>query len=69
MTLYEDLKYRELIHNVTDEKIEEALNCEKLNFYLGADPTGDSLHIGHLVVYLFASRWLYRFYRRSKAGR
>lgn len=56
MTLVEDLKWRGLIHNVTDDKILEILDNEKVNFYLGADPTGDSLHIGHLVVYLLAKR-------------
>jgi tyrosyl-tRNA synthetase len=56
MNLYEDLKWRELIYDTTSEEIEKVLNEEKITFYLGADPTGDSLHVGHLVVYLLAKR-------------
>lgn len=56
MTLFEELKWRELIHAVTDEKVIDKLNKGELTFYLGADPTGDSLHVGHLLVYLFAKR-------------
>ena len=56
MTLFEELKWRGLIHNVTDEAVIEKINNGELTFYLGADPTGDSLHVGHLLVYLFAKR-------------
>lgn len=56
MNLIEDLKWRGLIYGVTDEKVYDLLNNEKISFYLGADPTADSLHIGHLVVYLLAKR-------------
>ena len=54
--LSEDLKYRGLIHSVTDEKVLEYLDNNKLSFYLGTDPTGDSLHVGHLLVYILAKR-------------
>ncbi len=56
MTLYEELQWRGLVHAITDEKIIDDLNAGKVTFYLGADPTGDSLHVGHLLVYLFAKR-------------
>ena len=56
MTLFEELKWRGLIHSVTDEAVIEKINKGELTFYLGADPTGDSLHVGHLLVYLFAKR-------------
>jgi len=56
MNLVEELKYRKLLYAVTDEDLYDKLNNESLTFYLGADPTGDSLHIGHLVTYLVAKR-------------
>lgn len=56
MNLFEELKWRELIHNVTDEEIIDKINNGELTFYLGADPTGDSLHVGHLLVYIFSKR-------------
>lgn len=52
MNLFEELKWRGLIHNITDEKIIDKINNEKLTFYLGTDPTGDSLHVGHLLVFI-----------------
>jgi tyrosyl-tRNA synthetase len=56
MNLYEDLKWRGLIYQQTDEELTEKLNNDKLVFYMGADPTADSLHIGHLLAYLVAKR-------------
>lgn len=56
MNIVEDLKWRELIYATTDEEILDKLNNEHLTFYLGADPTGDSLHVGHLFPYLTAKR-------------
>ncbi|MGM0496125.1 MAG: tyrosine--tRNA ligase, partial [Bacillota bacterium] len=56
MNLFEDLKWRGLIYQVTDEEIAQKLASEKFNFYLGADPTADSLHVGHLLAYLVAKR-------------
>lgn len=56
MTLYEDLKWRGLIKDVTDPKIEEKLNNEKITFYIGTDPTADSLHLGHLSSFLISTR-------------
>lgn len=56
MNVIEELKYRGLIYALTDDQLEAILNKEKVTFYLGADPTADSLHIGHLVTYLVAKR-------------
>lgn len=44
----EELKWRGMIHNITPGT-EEALQKELMSAYVGIDPTGDSLHIGHLV--------------------
>lgn len=57
MRLIDELKARELCYDVTDEDFGDFLEKEKCTFYLGADPTGDSLHIGHLVTYLVAKRF------------
>ncbi len=56
MKLYEDLKWRGLLYSMTDPEIGEKLNQEKLTFYMGADPTANSLHVGHLLAYLVAKR-------------
>lgn len=56
MTLFEELKWRELVYMITDNQLIDQLNNGELTFYLGADPTGDSLHVGHLLVYIFAKR-------------
>lgn len=56
MSLFEDLKWRGLVYQVTDDEIKEKLDNDRLVFYLGADPTADSLHIGHLLAYLVAKR-------------
>ena len=49
-TLLEDL-YRGIVYQMTDEeKIGEMLENEKISLYCGADPTADSLHIGHSAV-------------------
>lgn len=50
MTVFQELKARGLIFQTTDEHaLEEALSTDKLSFYLGVDPTADSMHLGHLV--------------------
>ncbi len=47
MTTFEDLKWRGLINDITSPDVEEAINKGGLKFYIGVDPTGDSMHIGH----------------------
>ena len=50
MTLYEELTGRGLIAQVTDEeKVKEMINNGKATFYIGFDPTADSLHVGHFM--------------------
>ncbi len=56
MTVYEDLKWRGLIKDVSSPEVEELLNKGGVTFYIGTDPTGDSLHIGHFSSFLIASR-------------
>ncbi|MDW4208403.1 tyrosine--tRNA ligase [Staphylococcus saprophyticus] len=56
--LLEDLKWRGLIYQQTDESgIENILNKEQVTLYCGADPTADSLHIGHLLPFLTLRRF------------
>ena len=56
MTLFEDLKWRGLIKDISSPELEKKLNEEKLTFYIGTDPTADSMHIGHFSSFLIAPR-------------
>lgn len=56
MTLYEELTKRGLIDQITDESLIEKINKGGLTFYIGTDPTGDSLHIGHYSTFSMATR-------------
>lgn len=56
MKLFEDLQWRELVYGLTDPELENVLNDTSGTFYLGADPTADSLHVGHLLAYMVAKR-------------
>ena len=56
MTLYEELEWRGLIKDVTSPELKDKLNNEKLTFYIGTDPTADSMHIGHLSSFLISKR-------------
>ncbi len=56
MTLYEDLEWRGLIKDISSEDLIEKLNKGGITFYLGTDPTADSLHIGHYSTFLVAKR-------------
>ena len=56
MNLFEDLKYRGLIKDISSPELEKKLNEEKLTFYIGTDPTADSMHIGHFSSFLIATR-------------
>lgn len=56
MTLFEDLKWRGLIQDISDEKLIDKLNNESLTFYIGTDPTADSMHIGHYSSFLISRR-------------
>ena len=79
MGIYEELQARGLIAQVTDEeRIKELVNNGKATFYIGFDPTADSLHVGHFMALCLmkrlqdsrkqanrTDRWWYRIYRRS----
>lgn len=56
MTLFEDLKWRGLVQDISDEKLIDKLNNESLTFYIGTDPTADSMHIGHYSSFLISKR-------------
>ena len=56
MKLYEELKWRGLIKDVSSPELEKKLNEESLTFYIGTDPTADSMHIGHFSSFLIATR-------------
>ncbi len=57
MTLYEELQARGLIAQVTnEEEISEMINNGKATFYIGFDPTADSLHVGHFMALCLMKR-------------
>ena len=57
MGIYEELQARGLIAQVTDEKeIKELVNAGKAKFYIGFDPTADSLHVGHFMALCLMKR-------------
>ena len=56
MKLYDELKWRGLIKDVSSPELEQKLNEESLTFYIGTDPTADSMHIGHFSSFLIATR-------------
>ena len=47
--LAEDLRFRGLVHQMTDSALEGRLDNDHLIVYSGFDPTADSLHVGHLL--------------------
>ena len=56
MGIYDELEWRGLIKDVSDPSIKEKLNKGGMTFYIGTDPTGDSLHIGHFSSFLICKR-------------
>ena len=56
MKLYDELKWRGLINDVSSDEVEHLINDTKVKFYIGTDPTGDSLHIGHFSSFLICER-------------
>ncbi|MGL4972344.1 MAG: tyrosine--tRNA ligase, partial [Culicoidibacterales bacterium] len=58
MTLLEELTWRGIVHQQTDEAgIKTTLENEKISLYCGVDPTGNSMHIGHLLPFLTLRRF------------
>ena len=56
MGIYEELEWRGLIKDVSDPSLKEKLNQGGMTFYIGTDPTGESLHIGHFSSFLICKR-------------
>ena len=58
MTIIEDLKWRGAINQQTDEAgLSNLLNQKAITLYCGVDPTGDSMHIGHLIPFMVLKRF------------
>ena len=56
MGIYEELEWRGLIKDVSSPELKDKLNAGGMTFYIGTDPTGDSLHIGHFSSFLISKR-------------
>ena len=57
MTVFDELKARGLLAQLTDEEeIKELINNGKAVFYIGFDPTADSLHVGHFMALCLMKR-------------
>ena len=57
MTVYEELQARGLIAQVTsEEEVSKLVNAGKATFYIGFDPTADSLHVGHFMALCLMKR-------------
>lgn len=51
--VYDVLQERGYVKQVTHEEVRDILGKEKVTFYIGFDPTGDSLHVGHFIAMMF----------------
>lgn len=57
MGIFEELKQRQLIAQITNEKeVKDLINSGKARFYIGFDPTADSLHVGHFMALCLMKR-------------
>jgi tyrosyl-tRNA synthetase len=56
MTLYEELEWRGLIQDISSKDLIDKLNAGGMTFYIGTDPTADSLHLGHYSSFLITRR-------------
>ena len=56
MGIYEELEWRGLIKDISSPELKEKINKGGMTFYIGTDPTGDSLHIGHFSSFLISTR-------------
>ncbi|MCM3341880.1 tyrosine--tRNA ligase [Paenibacillus sp. MER TA 81-3] len=58
MNIIEELEWRDAINQQTDaEGLRELVNEKKISLYCGVDPTGDSMHIGHLIPFMMMKRF------------
>ncbi len=56
MKFFDELKWRGIVKDISSPDLEDKLNNESLTFYLGTDPTADSLHIGHYASFVTMKR-------------
>lgn len=56
MTLFEELQWRGLVQDISSPELIDKLNEGGLTFYIGTDPTADSMHIGHYSSFLISKR-------------
>ena len=56
MKIYDELLWRGLIQDISSPELIEKLNNGGLTFYIGTDPTADSMHIGHYSSFLISRR-------------
>ena len=56
MTFFEELEWRGVVKDISSPDLKDKLNNESMTFYLGTDPTADSLHIGHYASFVTAKR-------------
>ena len=56
MTLFEELQWRGLVQDISSPELIDKLNNGGLTFYIGTDPTADSMHIGHYSSFLISKR-------------
>lgn len=56
MTLYEELEWRGLVNQISSPDLIDKLNKGGMTFYIGTDPTADSLHLGHYSSFLITRR-------------
>ena len=53
MNIIDELEWRDAINQQTDEVgLKKLINQKKVGLYCGVDPTGDSMHIGHLIPFM-----------------
>ena len=62
MTLYEELKARGLVAQITDEEIIDLINNGKATFYIGFDCTADSLTAGHFMALTLMKRLILAYF-------
>ena len=56
MQIYDELVWRGLIKDESSPELKDLLNKGGMTFYIGTDPTGDSMHIGHFSSFLISKR-------------
>ncbi len=56
MTFFEELQWRGLVQDISSPDLIDKINKGGLTFYIGTDPTADSMHIGHYSSFLISKR-------------